>query len=287
MLEQLREAGLSRSAIAHRVTNRQLRRMHRGVYLLGPVVPPMARELAAVFACEPSAFVREHSAAALWDLLPEREGPVQITVVGHECRRTDGIDVRVVQKLDRRDVARHHGIPVTAPPRTVIDLAGELGTERLRRVVHEALNRRLVTRTQLIAAMERAPRSKGIAVLRAILSEDREPEITKSKAEKLMLRLVDEAGLPRPKVNHVVDGKEVDFYWPGHGLVVEFDSWQFHSSRAAFKRDRERDAQLLDLGIRTMRVTWDVLIDQRLLLTARLARALAAGESAHATRAVA
>jgi very-short-patch-repair endonuclease len=37
--------------------------------------------------------------------------------------------------------------------------------------------------------------------------------------------------------------------------VVELDGYAFHSSRAAFERDRARDAQLQLAGYRVVRVT--------------------------------
>jgi very-short-patch-repair endonuclease len=33
-------------------------------------------------------------------------------------------------------------------------------------------------------------------------------------------------------------------YWPQERLVVEVDGFAYHSSRAAFERDRARDARL-------------------------------------------
>jgi very-short-patch-repair endonuclease len=64
-----------------------------------------------------------------------------------------------------------------------------------------------------------------------------------------------EYGLPRPCVNAIVGGFEVDFSWPGQRLIVETDSHRFHGTRAAFERDRERDALLTALGWRVVRIT--------------------------------
>jgi hypothetical protein len=48
---QLLQAGLSRHLLDHRVGNGQLWVVHGGVYRVGPVVAPRAREMAAVLAC--------------------------------------------------------------------------------------------------------------------------------------------------------------------------------------------------------------------------------------------
>jgi predicted transcriptional regulator of viral defense system len=45
---QLSSAGLSRHAVAHRVEKGWLRRLHRGVYLVGPLETPLSRAMAAV-----------------------------------------------------------------------------------------------------------------------------------------------------------------------------------------------------------------------------------------------
>jgi very-short-patch-repair endonuclease len=48
----------------------------------------------------------------------------------------------------------------------------------------------------------------------------------------------------------------VDALWPGQRLIVELDSWKFHSGRHAFESDRERDAALQAAGYRVVRITW-------------------------------
>ena len=48
---------------------------------------------------------------------------------------------------------------------------------------------------------------------------------------------------------------ELDVYWDEVGLAVELDTFETHGSRRAFEIDSERDAVLLEEGIRTIRVT--------------------------------
>ncbi len=71
-----------------------------------------------------------------------------------------------------------------------------------------------------------------------------------------MLDLCDRRDLPRPEVNATVGGLEIDFWWPAKGLVLEADSRRHHDTRAAFERDRARDATLLVEGIRVVRGTY-------------------------------
>ena len=48
---------------------------------------------------------------------------------------------------------------------------------------------------------------------------DTGPTLTRSKLEISFLALIDTHGLPRPLVNAVVQGLEVDFFWPAHRLI--------------------------------------------------------------------
>lgn len=51
--QQLAGAGVSKGTIDRRLESGQLKPIHRGVYLVGPVLPPFALEMAACLACGP------------------------------------------------------------------------------------------------------------------------------------------------------------------------------------------------------------------------------------------
>ena len=57
---------------------------------------------------------------------------------------------------------------------------------------------------------------------------------------------------------------------------VELDGYQFHGTRAAFERDRRKDAALLAAGYRTMRLTWRRLAEEPLRVAAELGATLRA-----------
>jgi very-short-patch-repair endonuclease len=75
-------------------------------------------------------------------------------------------------------------------------------------------------------------------------------DITRSDAERKLLRLISQAGLPRPETNARVAGYEVDFLWRDHRLVVEVDGYAFHGHRLAFERDRAKQQALTAHGER-------------------------------------
>jgi len=101
------------------------------------------------------------------------------------------------------------------------------------------------------------------------------PRLTRSDLERVALGLVRRARLPEPETNVRVEGHEVDLLWRDHGLIVEIDSWAFHSMRSSFDRDRRRDQVLVGKGWRVIRVTDRQLTSEPELVVATLTRALA------------
>jgi very-short-patch-repair endonuclease len=273
---QLEIAGLGRRAVARRCERGLLYRVHRGVYLWGcSAVPAGAAELAAQFAAGPEAYVSHRSAAALWGFVTESaSATVDVTVVGAHHRSRAGLRVHRVAKLSPADRDTRRGIAVTAPARTLLDLAADAGNDELERALSEAYAQRLISEPKLLAALARAPNRSGVAALTAQIRSGPALVITRSKAERMLRALVREAGLPTPLMNVRIEGYTVDAFWPQQRLVVEFDGYTTHGHRRAFERDRRRDAALVAAGYRVIRVTWRQLTEQPLLVVANIARAL-------------
>jgi very-short-patch-repair endonuclease len=79
--------------------------------------------------------------------------------------------------------------------------------------------------------------------------------VPKSELEERFLELCRQAGLPRPRVNHHVEGPEVDFVFTNHRVLVETDSWRHDKTRESFENDRRRDAAHAAAGYRPLRFT--------------------------------
>jgi very-short-patch-repair endonuclease len=166
-------------------------------------------------------------------------------------------------------------LPLTTVRRTLLDLAEHLSLRDLERATDQALGRRLVSRAALGRALELAPGRRGGARLRAMLQREAGPALTRSEAEARLLSLVRAGGLPDPQTSKRLGRDEVDFVWQPHRLIVEVDGFAFHSTRAAFERDRRRDAEL-HAGFRVMGVTWRQIVEEPEALLVRLTRALVA-----------
>jgi very-short-patch-repair endonuclease len=270
---QLAEAGLSPTAIAHRVGSGWLVRLHRGVFLVGPLEAPRSRAKAAVLAAGEGAVLSHLAAATLWEFLAARPGAIDVTLPGRNARTRPGVRLHRVSRLHPADVTRRHDLPVTSPGRTLLDLATRLTPHHLARAINEAQVQRRLTPHSLNEQFQRYPNHRGTAALRDATTTD--PAFTRSEAERRLLDLIRAARLPQPRTNIRVRGHEVDFLWSAQRLIVEVDGYAFHSTRAAFERDRIRDADLIAAGDRVIRVTWRRLTREPGAVVAMLAVALA------------
>jgi len=272
---QLRALGLTRGAIASRRNRGLLHPCHVGVYRWGPLESPATRVRAAVLACGAQALASHHAAIALYGLRPLPDGPIDVTTIErHVAPR--GVRSHKTRALDTADRRMLRGVPVTSPARALLEVAGELTPRELANAVEQAQIKRLVTKAELSAAIDRSPRRRGARALRA-LAED--SAFTRSRAERKLVALLRAARLPEPVFNAHAEGWEVDVLWQRERVVLEFDSYGFHATRAAFERDRRKTSDLTRGCYLVLRTTWTELTKQSYALIARAAEALSAGAS--------
>ena len=250
---QLRDLGVTRNGIAHRVKLGRLHRVHRGVYAVGrPPRTALERASAAVLACGPGAVLSHRCALALWGLTPR--WPARFAVIVQGDRRPTGIAVHRA-RLAPADVRRHHGISVTSPARTLLDCAPQLTDGALRRAFNDARRALGLRPGELARVVQCNPNYPGAGRLKALVGGRGGP--TRSQWEDEFPAFCRRFGLPEPVMSTIVAGLEVDALFPEEKLIVELDSWGYHSDRAAFERDRERDATTLAAGHVTIRITWE------------------------------
>jgi hypothetical protein len=254
---QLIDAGLGRGAIAHRLQIGWLHPMHRGVYAVGH--PPLTREarwMGAVLACGDGAGLSHGCATALWDIRSYSGVWIDVTIPSrHGRKKRDRIRLHRSSTFTAEDVTIHRGIPVTTVARTLLDVAATLRAPGLARAVERTEILRRFDLTKIEQTLARHPGHPGGARLRRALELYRDDEFTRSELEIAFLALCAAHGIPRPLVNHIVEGKEVDFFWPDQRLIAETDGRATHFTIAAYEDDRARDAYLLTLGYRVLRFT--------------------------------
>jgi hypothetical protein len=213
---QLRTLGLGEDAIDWRVRKGWLHAVHRGVYAVGHVnLTRNGRFMAAVLACGDGAALSHFSAAALWGMLNGGGGAIHVT--SEARRRRPGLVLHEAPLGG--EVGNRAGIPVTAPARTLIDLADVAPRRTLERAFDEAEYLRLDC-TGLTARHGR----RGAGTLSSVLAVHTPGSTrTKSHMEELFIALCDKHGLPRPEVNVHIEGYECDFVWRDQRLIVETD----------------------------------------------------------------
>ena len=254
--DQLRRIGLGREAIQWRIDTGRLHPLHRGVYAVGhPEVSREGRYLAAVLAAGAGAVLSHRAAAHLWELRTSKEEEIDVIAPTH--RRGDAILVVHAHALRGSETMTRHGIRVTKPLRTLLDLAAAIDDEKqIERAVRQAVYRKLTTTALLAEAVHNRPGRRGTKRLRNALRNIGEaPGLTRSPLEEEFLAFLRKHRLPMPELNVQVEGFEVDCLWREQRLIVELDGRDAHLQMPAFESDRARDAALVAANWRVIRIT--------------------------------
>lgn len=248
-LAQLRELGVSATAVRHRLRAGRLHRIHRGVYAVGHRRLGERGHLWAALLAVPGGVVSHRTAAAVWDLCPVPSGRLDVMTTGGS-RSTKKLRVH---RTERLEATTKDGLRLTTLARTLRDLAAD-GERRLERMMARAEHHRLLDTTSLAEQFGRP----GGRRLRTALSAIAEwgAEVTRSELEERFLEELARAGLERPEVNARIEGYEVDFVWRAKRLIAETDGVATHLTVAAFENDRRRDQVLMSAGWRVVRFTW-------------------------------
>jgi very-short-patch-repair endonuclease len=250
------QLGITSATIARWVRAGRLYRKYRGVYAYGH--PHLSREgewMAAILAAGEGSALAGWCAVALMRVTKREPREIDVVAPGHR-RAQAGFRLRTCRNLDPRDVTVVDGIPVTTVPRTLIDLSddGE-DADDLALMMHEAAHLGKFNLLAMRAARARANGRHNVAVFDAALRLHLSGSAgTRSRLEKRFKRLVRGAGLPEPRMNTIVNGFEVDAYWPG--LCVEIDGPNHRRPRTKTD-DRIRDAALQAAGYAVLRFTED------------------------------
>lgn len=247
--------GYSRSAVTRAAAAGRLHRLYRGVYAVGHTdISLQGQCLAGVLGCGPGALLSHHSAAWLWGIAHWSPLPLRITVQSGRRSRLP-IKLHHARSLAPEDRVQYERIPVTAVPRTFLDLAAAVRADRLKRLLERGEELRLFDLHEFEALLARAAGHPGAGRLHRALTLYRPAPFTRSGLERRFLELVHEGGLPHPVTAFVEAGYELDVYWPEHRFAVELDTYETHGSHESFEGDRLRQEDLKLAGIEMTRVT--------------------------------
>lgn len=274
---QLLAAGIGRGAIEHRIRTGRLIRVQRGVYAVGHVHESvLVRRMAAVLTCGDGAVLSHLSALAHWELRGSSAQKIHVTVPRRNGSRSrPGLGVHRSLVLPPSETTTRRAIPVTSVARSLLDAAAMLAPHALSRAVERSEILRLFDLDAVQRTVRLHPTHPGAARLRDAIERFRDDEITRSDLEAMMLGICEAHALPRPLVNHIVEGEEVDFLFGAQRLIVETDGRETHLTRAAFERDRARDAKLSVAGYRVVRFTYRQVLRDRSAIAETLRALLA------------
>jgi hypothetical protein len=250
---ELLDAGLTPAEIKGRRSKGLLLPVHRGIYRVGHHAPSVeALYLGAVKSCGEDALLAGRAAAHLWDLI--KGSPPQPEVLTPNDRRVRGVRVHRARRSELPKPAVKRAIPVTAVPRTLVDIASSLPEPALARACHEAGVLYRTTPKEVSGVLGRLPNAPGRAKLERVLHG--EVPVTLSRLESRFLKLLKDGRLPLPITNRVAGGHRVDCRWPEHRLTVELDSYRYHGSRHAWEKDRHREREARIRGDEFRHYSW-------------------------------
>lgn len=198
------------------------------------------------------------SAAAAWGWKVQHEPRRPWVTLPRNRRRPQGdLEVRWADLPDR-DVVNH----VTSPARTVVDCAKALPFDEALSVADSALRSEEVDRHQLLLAAEASSRTGRSRAIDVIEAADRGADNPFESA----LRAV---ALRVPGLSVVTQGQIdgvgfVDLLDRRRGIVVEGESFEYHGTLAALRRDVKRYTALTRRGYTVMRFLWEeAMFDQQ------------------------
>jgi very-short-patch-repair endonuclease len=269
-LAQARRAGLSQDAIDRRVKSGHWLRCSRGVYFVDDrPFTDEARIRAGVLSYGHDA-VASGLAAAWWHHLT-RFAPetVEVTVPRNaRLRRHVGTRLRR-RDLATADIVERKGLRVTALPLTVVEAAARRGGGA--KLMDSALQRH-VELPQLWRAHLRNKGRHGSPAAPQLLQAASDG--ARSEAERLLVKLLREAGIKGWRTNYPVGGYKVDVAFPKLRVAIEVDGWAFHSDPEAFAIDRKRQNAISLLGWQVLRFTWLDLTEYPQRVIAEIRRAI-------------
>jgi hypothetical protein len=230
-LAQVEALGATSREIRHRLDTGRWVAVHAAVFAIAPALPDERAAWMAATLTAPGTVLSHASAGAAWGWWDRPRGFEVVTRPGSGGpERVDGLLVHRSSKLTG-DIESRYGSPLTAVPRTLLDLTPHLGNGLLARCVRDAIRLGTTSAAEIIDALARRHRgrrgSRRLALVVARytgLPVDR----ARSGAEVAALELLRDAARPMPELNRRVAGVEADLSWPSLRLIIEIDGGAFH-----------------------------------------------------------
>jgi hypothetical protein len=272
---ELLDAGVVAGEVRQRLRRGDLVKVRPGAYVSGalPRAPEELHRLrvrAAVPAFAPDVVVSHASAAVVlglpaWGIALDRVHGTRSRRTGGRCGRTFHLHCA---SLAPEEIIEVDGIAVTAPARTVVDVARCVPFEPAVVLADEALREGLVSRADLAAALEASARRPGCPAARRVVdfADGRSESVGESRSRVAMAALGLAAPVLQWNVRHPSGAwlGRTDFGWPESMTVGEFDGRVKYGRLVPPGADpgdvvfaeKLREDALRDAGLRVVRWTW-------------------------------
>jgi hypothetical protein len=288
--------GMTEGDLRRAARRGNLERPARGV-ILAPGAPATFERavMIAVAAVGDRVLVSRLAAAHLWGIVRTVPDVIELVVpfgrhvpdlsaLAIEVRDRETVrevTVRVwrSRSLTRGDALDVAGIPLTAPARTVVDLAGATPLDALRSIVIDARQRRVLDLAALDAVHRRIVRYPGRPRVARVLA-DLDARTCDSRLEWDARDTMAEDGLtphPRPFPYTCADGVtiEIDIAFPAAWVACECDGLGSRADRASLTTHHRRQNAAVADGWRPFLIDWTRLKDDPAGLIADLRALLA------------
>lgn len=267
---QASDLGVSARVLRRAAKRGVVRIERRGVWAIAGVPPtPWQPLMAALLAAGPRAVISHRSAAVVHGFHGLMADTPELSVAhGRPCRLA-GVRVHQARHLAKRDVVIRHGLRVTSPIRTVIDLAPALGDYLLGRILDEGAISRVWTAEQVLGRLDRigSQGRHGSGRLRSLLALRLNEGHPDSPLEQRVIRTL-RPHVPTFKVHYAdtFEGEriEMDLAWLDQKIDGEVDGLIVHNTPTKKKRDRRRADLLEKYGWKIVHFTAEM--DDRTLL---------------------
>lgn len=245
-----RKLRVSEKQLGAAVREGLVRRVLRGVYLRADLPDTVeTRAACAALVIAPGSVARDRTAAWIHgvDVFTHSEHEVLPPIeacVGRFRAPSDrcGIDGGT-RDLAPGDVMVVHGIAVTTPLRTALDLACNLRRREALAALDQFMRAFGFTREQYAAEAVRFFRRRGVVQLRRLIPLA-DPRAESQRESWTRLEIID-AGLPVPEPQHwiEIDGVptyRLDLAYPRHRIAIEYDGEEFHDRTPEQRDDDEK-----------------------------------------------
>lgn len=260
---QMMDLEISKGRVDSWIRSGQLHPVFTGSYAVGrPIDSFQSVGMAAVLSAGPGALLSDLSAAAAYGLMPPtskldvcRPAGNRWHFRGYGPHRKYVVNARV-RAVGEAGSGMVGPIPVCAPWRVLVDLAGRMNPWEFRRVFLEAGRSGLLTAGCLDDCVQLTRGRRGrVRLLELIDLWGSESGTIRSGLEGEFRLFCGERCFIHPDTNQRVAGYEVDAVWWEQRVAVELDSRRYHRDGAAFEADRTKGNRLVREGFTLLRVT--------------------------------